>query len=73
MFIIFSGLYGEQVILLQYLCHITELVASCRRKLFDTLEGGLLGAMALLQHILVFLSDSTFMEHLQVSIWIFAI
>ncbi|KAK3878610.1 hypothetical protein Pcinc_016771 [Petrolisthes cinctipes] len=58
-------LYGEQVILLQYLCHICELVASCRRKLSTTMEGGLLGAMALLQHLLPYLTDSTFMEHLQ--------
>ncbi|KAG7171126.1 WD repeat-containing protein 81-like, partial [Homarus americanus] len=58
-------LYGEQVILLQYLCHICELVASCRRKLSATMEGGLLGAMALLQHLLPYLTDSTFMEHLQ--------
>lgn len=61
-----SGLYGEQVILLQYLCHICELVASCRRKLSTTMEGGLLGAMALLQHLLPYLSDHTFMECLQV-------
>ncbi|XP_050717169.1 WD repeat-containing protein 81-like isoform X6 [Eriocheir sinensis] len=58
-------LYGEQVILLQYLCHICELVASCRRKLSTTMEGGLLGAMALLQHLLPYLSDLTFMEYLQ--------
>ncbi|XP_045593332.1 WD repeat-containing protein 81 isoform X2 [Procambarus clarkii] len=58
-------LYGEQVILLQYLCHICELVASCRRKLSATMEGGVLGAMALLQHLLPYLTDSTFMEHLQ--------
>lgn len=63
---IISGLYGEQVILLQYLCHICELVASCRRKLSTTMEGGLLGAMALLQHLLPYLSDHTFMEYLQV-------
>ncbi|XP_045135367.1 WD repeat-containing protein 81-like isoform X3 [Portunus trituberculatus] len=58
-------LYGEQVILLQYLCHICELVASCRRKLSATMEGGLLGAMALLQHLLPYLTDHTFMEYLQ--------
>lgn len=63
-----AGLYGEQVILLQYLCHICELVASCRRKLSTTMEGGLLGAMALLQHLLPYLTDSTFMEHLQVCV-----
>lgn len=65
-----SGLYGEQVILLQYLCHICELVASCRRKLSTTMEGGLLGAMALLQHLLPYLSDHTFMEYLQVSSYV---
>lgn len=58
-------LYGEQVIMLQYLCHICELVASCRRKLSATMEGGLLGAMALLQHLLPYLTDHTFMEYLQ--------
>ncbi|RXG59054.1 WD repeat-containing protein 81 [Armadillidium vulgare] len=60
-----SDLYGEQVILLQYLSHITELVSWCGNKLNTNQESGLIGAMTLLQHLLLKLSDVTFMDYLQ--------
>ncbi|XP_046400829.1 WD repeat-containing protein 81 [Ischnura elegans] len=60
-----AALYGEQLILLQYLPHMWELAALCRRKLTPTLEAGLVGCLALLIHIVPFLSDATLMDQLQ--------
>ncbi|KYN05036.1 WD repeat-containing protein 81 [Cyphomyrmex costatus] len=57
-----AGLYGEQIILLQYFAHIVELLALCKRKLTQNLEGGLISCLALLNHITVYLSDSTVMD-----------
>lgn len=58
-------LYGEQVIMVQYISHICDLISSCNRKLTPTSEAGVIGSMALLRHILLYLSDSTFMGCLQ--------
>lgn len=60
-----AGLYGEQLIVLQYLPHMGELIALCKRKLTMNLEGGLVGCLALLRHIIPYLSDSTLMDQLQ--------
>ncbi|XP_036144905.1 WD repeat-containing protein 81 isoform X6 [Monomorium pharaonis] len=57
-----GGLYGEQIILLQYFAHIVELLALCKRKLTQNLEGGLISCLALLNHITAYLSDSTVMD-----------
>ncbi|XP_036144900.1 WD repeat-containing protein 81 isoform X2 [Monomorium pharaonis] len=57
-----AGLYGEQIILLQYFAHIVELLALCKRKLTQNLEGGLISCLALLNHITAYLSDSTVMD-----------
>ncbi|XP_039306843.1 WD repeat-containing protein 81 isoform X3 [Solenopsis invicta] len=57
-----AGLYGEQIILLQYFAHIVELLALCKRKLTQNLEGGLISCLALLNHITPYLSDSTVMD-----------
>ena len=63
-----ANLYGEQIILLQYLAHMTELLTLCKRKLTPNLEGGLVSCLALLVHITPCLSDAFLMEALQESI-----
>ncbi|GLG94157.1 Neurobeachin [Gryllus bimaculatus] len=60
-----AGLYGEQLIVLQYLPHMGELIALCKRKLTANLEGGLVGCLALLRYIIPYLSDATLMDQLQ--------
>lgn len=60
-----SALYGEQLIVLQYLPHMGELIAHCRRKLTTNLEAGLVGCLALLRHIIPFMTDNTLMDQLQ--------
>ncbi|XP_044253256.1 WD repeat-containing protein 81 isoform X2 [Tribolium madens] len=60
-----AGLYGEQLILFQYIPHMSELIALCKRRLTPNLEGGLISCLALLQHVIPYLSDSTLMDHLQ--------
>lgn len=62
----FLELYGEQIILLQYFAHMVELLALCKRKLTQNLEGGLVSCLALLNHITACLSDSTIMNVLHV-------
>ncbi|XP_012220908.1 WD repeat-containing protein 81 [Linepithema humile] len=57
-----AGLYGEQIILLQYFAHMVELLALCKRKLTQNLEGGLVSCLALLNHITAYLSDSAVMD-----------
>ncbi|XP_049766258.1 WD repeat-containing protein 81 [Schistocerca cancellata] len=60
-----AALYGEQMIVLQYLPHMSELIALCKRKLTPNLEGGVVGSLALLRHIVPFLSDAVLMDQLQ--------
>ncbi|XP_034242666.1 WD repeat-containing protein 81 isoform X2 [Thrips palmi] len=60
-----SALYGEQLIVLQYLPHMGELIAHCRRKLTQNLEAGLVGCLALLRHIIPYMTDNTLMDQLQ--------
>ncbi|XP_025836479.1 WD repeat-containing protein 81 [Agrilus planipennis] len=60
-----AGLYGEQLILLQYLPHMSEMINLCKKRLTPNLEGGLISCLALLQHIIPYLSDSMLMNHLQ--------
>ena len=63
------SLYGEQLILLQYLPYAWDLISICRQKrggkLTPNLEGGLLGCIALVHHIIPYLSsDSVLMNEL---------
>ncbi|XP_076671390.1 WD repeat domain 81 isoform X2 [Andrena cerasifolii] len=57
-----AGLYGEQIIVLQYFAHMVELLALCKRKLTQNLEGGLISCLTLLNHITPYLNDATLMD-----------
>jgi hypothetical protein len=63
-----AALYGEQLIVLQYLPHMGELIALCKRKLTGNLEAGLVGCLALLKHIIPYLCDALLMDQLQVCV-----
>ncbi|XP_017887166.1 WD repeat-containing protein 81 [Ceratina calcarata] len=63
-----AGLYGEQIIVLQYFAHMVELLALCKRKLTQNLEGGLISCLALLNHITPYLSDVVLMDVLHETI-----
>lgn len=65
-YFLLTGLYGEQIILLQYFAHMAELLTLCKRKLTQSLEGGLLSCLALLNHITQYLSDAALMDALHV-------
>ncbi|KAG5877633.1 hypothetical protein JTB14_030031 [Gonioctena quinquepunctata] len=60
-----SGLYGEQIILFQYIPHITEIVLLCKKRLTPNLEGGLISCLALFKHIIPYMSDVMLMDQLQ--------
>lgn len=60
-----AALYGEQLILVQYFPHMTELISLCKRKLTQNLEGGLISCLALLKYIIPFVSDGALMDQLQ--------
>ncbi|XP_076275041.1 WD repeat domain 81 isoform X3 [Rhynchophorus ferrugineus] len=60
-----AGLYGEKLILFQYLPHMTELLAMSKKRLTQTLEGGLISCLVLLKHLIPYLSDATLMDQLQ--------
>ncbi|KAF4521699.1 hypothetical protein B566_EDAN012997 [Ephemera danica] len=57
-------MYGEQLVIFQYFPHISELIALCKRKLTINLEGGLIGCLVLLRHIVPYLSDASLMDHI---------
>ncbi|XP_031841126.1 WD repeat domain 81 isoform X2 [Nomia melanderi] len=57
-----ADLYGEQIIVLQYFAHMVELIALCKRKLTQNLEGGLISCLTLLNHITTYLNDATLMD-----------
>lgn len=62
-------MYGEQLIIFQYLPHMGELIASCRRRLSAPLEGGVVACLQLIKYLLPHMSDVKLMEQLQV--WIY--
>ncbi|XP_073974204.1 WD repeat domain 81 isoform X2 [Rhodnius prolixus] len=57
-----AGLYGEQVIVVQYIGHMLDLVSVCRRRLTAGLEGALVGCLTLLSQTLGNLSDEVLSE-----------
>ncbi|XP_013199895.1 WD repeat-containing protein 81 [Amyelois transitella] len=59
------AMYGSQLILFQYLPHMSELIASCRRRLSAPLEGGVVACLQLLKHLVPYMSDVELMEQLQ--------
>ncbi|CAH1187105.1 unnamed protein product, partial [Phyllotreta striolata] len=60
-----SGLYGEQIIIFQYIPYMTELILLCKKRITPNLEGGLLSCLTLLKNIIPYLSDSMLMNQLQ--------
>ncbi|XP_008544193.1 WD repeat-containing protein 81 isoform X1 [Microplitis demolitor] len=63
-----ASLYGEQMIILQYLSHMAELLTLCKRKLTPNLEGGLVSCLALLSFVTPCLGDASLMDALHETI-----
>ena len=61
-----AALYGEQVILLQYFPHISELVTLATKRMTGSLEGALISTLQLLKYLIPCLTDATIMDHLKV-------
>ncbi|KAJ0177056.1 hypothetical protein K1T71_007065 [Dendrolimus kikuchii] len=59
------AMYGEQLIVFQYLPHMGELIASCRRRLSAPLEGGVVACLQLIKYLVPYMSDVKVMEQLQ--------
>ncbi|XP_050432817.1 WD repeat-containing protein 81 [Adelges cooleyi] len=58
-----AGVYGEQVVLVQYLPHITDVVGICKRsKMTTSLESGLIGCVTLLKYLMTYFTKSTLNE-----------
>lgn len=60
-------MYGEQLIIFQYLPHMSELIASCRKRLSVPLEGGVVACLQLIKYLVPYMTDVKIMEQLQVS------
>lgn len=55
-------LYGEEYIMEQYVKHICNFIPQCRKKLSEAHEADLLACAVLLQHLIPYISDGTFMS-----------
>lgn len=68
-----SALYGEQFIVIQYLPHMSDLIALCKKKFTVNLEGGVIACLALLKHIIAYMADATIAHSLQVIVCVLRI
>ena len=59
-----ASIFGENVILLQYLPYAWDLIALCKKRLSPNLEGGLIGCVSMVHHMIPYLNDSVLMNEL---------
>ncbi|KAK3093971.1 hypothetical protein FSP39_022380 [Pinctada imbricata] len=60
-----AKMYGEQVVILQYIPCAIDMLNVARKRLTQRAEAGLVSALVLLRHILPLISDKTLMDILQ--------
>jgi len=58
------GLFGDSLVVVQYLPYCWDLVSKAKKRISSSLEGGLLGCLAMLHSSLPLLSDTVLMNEL---------